>query len=100
MCIRDSARPVLALLEERLGRGGRVTTTVTGLEPPARAWLDAIPSGGAVLAVALGRDSRVAQAAVTAARAAGAPAAVLVDSGLSALAPATARGGLTAVNAG
>ena len=128
------ARPVLALLEERLGRGGRVTTTVTGLEPPARAWLDAIPSGGAVLAVTLGRDSRVAQAAVTAARAAGAPAAVLVDSGLSALArsplarvlpadtrdgapslvamiavaqaiagalaPATARGGLTAVNAG
>lgn len=80
------ARPVLSLFEERLGRGGRVAATITALEHPSRVWLDAMPADGAVIAVALGRETRVAQAAVTAAKAVGAPAVVLVDSGLSALA--------------
>jgi DNA-binding MurR/RpiR family transcriptional regulator len=92
---------VLALLEDRLSRDGRATVLVTGREPSERAWLDALGPASAVLAVAIGRDARVAEAAVAAARAAGAPAVVLVDSGLSALAraplarvvPADARGG-------
>lgn len=96
-----AARPVLALLEDRLSRDGRLTVTVSGLEPGRRAWLDALGPASAVLAVAIGRDSRVAEAAVAAARGAGAPAAALVDSGLSPLAratltrvvPADARGG-------
>ena len=58
-------------------------------------------AGGGVLAIAIGRESRVAQAAVSAARAAGVPAAVLVDSSLNPLArsplsrvvPADARDG-------
>lgn len=127
------ARPVLALLEERLARGGRRVATVGALDAPERAWLDSLAPDSAVLAVSLGRESRVAQAAVSAARAAGVPAVALVDSGLSplarsklarvlpaqvrdgapslvamiavaqvlaaAVAPATARGGLTAVSA-
>lgn len=96
-----AARPVLALLEDRLSRDGRATVLVTGLDPAQRAWLDALGPAGAVLAVAIGRDARVAEAAVAAAEAAGAPAAALVDSGLSPLAraplarvvPADARGG-------
>ncbi|MFP5450772.1 MAG: MurR/RpiR family transcriptional regulator [Thermoleophilia bacterium] len=80
------ARPVVALFEERLGRGGRPVVGVTTLDPTSRVWLDSLSPDSAVLAIAVGREARVAQAAVTAARAAGAPAAVLVDSGLSPLA--------------
>lgn len=80
------ARPVVALMEERLGRAGRPAVAVTGLETPGRAWLDGLGVESAVVAVAMGRESRVAQAAVSAARAAGVPAVVLVDSGLSPLA--------------
>ena len=76
-------------------------TPVTTLDPAARAWLEALGPGGAVLAVAIGRESRVAQAAVSAARQAGVPAAVLVDSAMNPLArsplarvvPADARDG-------
>lgn len=127
------ARPVLAVLEERLSRGGRRVAVVESLESPGRAWLDALAPDAAVLAVSLGREGRVAQAAISAARAAGVPAVALVDSGLSplarsplarvlpaevrdgapsvvamvavaqalaaAVAPASARGGLTAVGA-
>jgi DNA-binding MurR/RpiR family transcriptional regulator len=95
------ARPVVTLIEERLARSGRPVAAVTALDPTGRAWLDALGPGGAVLAIAIGRDARVAQAAVAAARAAGVPAAALVDSGLSPLArsplarvvPADARDG-------
>ncbi len=80
------ARAVMALLEERLSRGGRRVAVVGSLEPPERAWLDALAPDTAVLAVSLGRESRVAQAAISAARAAGVPAVALVDSGLSPLA--------------
>ena len=96
------ARTVVTLIEERLARAGRPVAAVTSLDPAARAWLDALGPGGAVLAVAIGRESRVAQAAVSAARQAGVPAAVLVDSastrspaapwrGSSPPTPATAR---------
>ena len=95
------ARSVVALIEERLGRAGRPVAAVTTLDPGARAWLDALGPGGGVLAIAIGRESRVAQGAVTAARTAGVPAAVLVDSTLNPLArsplarvvPADARDG-------
>jgi DNA-binding MurR/RpiR family transcriptional regulator len=80
------ARPVVSLIEERLGRAGRPVAAVTSLDPGARAWLDALGPGGGVLAIAIGRESRVAQGAVTAARAAGVPVAVLVDSTLNPLA--------------
>ena len=62
------ARSVVALIEERLGRAGRPVAAVTSLDPGARAWLDALGPGGGVLAIAIGRESRVAQGAVTAAR--------------------------------
>ena len=95
------ARTVVTLIEERLARAGRPVAAVTALDPAARAWLEALGPGGAVLAIAIGRESRVAQAAVAAARAAGVPAAVLVDSSLNPLArsplsrvvPADARDG-------
>ncbi|HVH00395.1 MAG TPA: MurR/RpiR family transcriptional regulator [Miltoncostaeaceae bacterium] len=95
------ARTVVTLIEERLARAGRPVAAVTSLDPAARAWLDGIGPGGAVLAIAIGRESRVAQAAVSAGRAAGVPAAALVDSSLSPLArnplarvvPADARDG-------
>ena len=80
------ARSVVALIEERLGRAGRPVTSVTTLDPGARAWLAALAPSGGVLAIAIGRESRVAQGAITAARAAGVPAAVLVDSTLNPLA--------------
>jgi DNA-binding MurR/RpiR family transcriptional regulator len=95
------ARTVVTLIEERLARAGRPVAAVTSLDTAARAWLEALGPGGAVLAVAIGRESRVAQAAVTAARQAGVPAAVLVDSAMNPLArsplarvvPADARDG-------
>lgn len=95
------ARSIVTLIEERLARSGRPVAAVTALDPAARAWLEALGPGGAVLAIAIGRESRVAQAAVSAARAAGVPAAALVDSSLSPLArsplarvvPADARDG-------
>ena len=80
------ARPVVSLMEERLARGGRQVACVTSLEPRDRAWLDTLGAACGVFAVALGRETRVAQTAVSAARAAGVPAVVLVDSGLSPLA--------------
>jgi DNA-binding MurR/RpiR family transcriptional regulator len=80
------ARPVLALLEERLGRAGRPVVTVDGLEARHRARLSALDRSAGVLAVAVGRETRVAEAALAAARAAMAPGAALVDSSLSPLA--------------
>ncbi len=80
------ARPVVTLIEERLARAGRAVAAVTSLDTTARIWLDTLGPGSAVLAIAVGREVRVAQAAVSAARAAGVPAAILVDSSLSVLA--------------
>jgi DNA-binding MurR/RpiR family transcriptional regulator len=95
------ARPVVGILEERLARHGREVVVFDGLDARKRVRLSALGRGGAVLAVALGRETRVAEAAVAAARATGAPCAALVDSSLSALArlplarvvPADERGG-------
>ena len=95
------ARSIVSLIEERLARAGRPVAAVTALDPAARAWLESLGPDGAVLAIAIGRESRVAQAAVSAARAAAVPAAALVDSSLSPLArsplarvvPADARDG-------
>ena len=96
-----TARPVLALLEERLSRAGRETLVVDSVEPRIRMRLGALARGGALIAVAVGKDTRVAEYAVAAARAASAPAVALVDSSLSAAAraphvrviPAEERGG-------
>ena len=73
------ARPVVTLIEERLARAGRAVAAVTSLDTTARVWLDTLGPGSAVLAIAVGREVRVAQAAVSAARAAGVPAAALVE---------------------
>lgn len=87
------ALPVVLLLQERLARLGRPAHLVTALDPVGRVALESLPVGGAVLAVAVGRQTDVAEAAVTAARAVGVPAPTLVDSALSPL----ARGGLARV---
>jgi DNA-binding MurR/RpiR family transcriptional regulator len=87
------ARPVLALMEERLARAGRATVLLDGLEPRHRARLAALEPSAGVMAVAIGRETRVAEAALAAARSAGAPGVALVDSSLSSL----ARGALARV---
>jgi DNA-binding MurR/RpiR family transcriptional regulator len=80
------ARPVVALLEERLERAGRTVAVVDGLEERHRARLAVLARGGGAVCVALGRETRVAEAALAAARAAMAPAVALADSTLSPLA--------------
>lgn len=95
------ARPILMLLEERLARHGREALVVDSGEPRVRMRLGALARGGGLIAVSIGKDTRVAEYAVAAARAAGAPAVALVDSSLSAAAraphtrviPAGERGG-------
>ncbi len=96
-----AARPVLTLLEERLARAGREVLVVDSVEPRIRMRLGALARGGGLVAVSVGKDTRVAEYAVSAARAANAPAVALVDSSLSAAAraphvrviPAEERGG-------
>jgi len=96
-----AARPVLALLEDRLAKGGREVLVVDSGEPRVRMRLGALARGGGVIAVSIGKDTRVAEYAIAAARSAGAPAVALVDSSLSAAArapvvrvvPAEERGG-------
>ncbi|MDX6647019.1 MAG: hypothetical protein QOK40_2746 [Miltoncostaeaceae bacterium] len=95
------ARAILVLLQERLERFGREVAVVDGLEPRHRARLAAMPRRAGVLAVAVGTETRVAEAALSAARSTGVPAVALVDSSLSAVAraplarvvPADERGG-------
>lgn len=102
-----AARPVLALLEERLARAGREVLVVDSTEPRIRMRLGALARGGALIAVSVGKDTKVAEYAVAAARAAGAPAVALVDSSLSAAAraphvrviPAEERGGESSLTA-
>lgn len=96
-----TARPVLTLLEERLARAGREVLVVDSVEPRIRMRLGALARGGGLIAVSVGKDTRVAEYAVSAARAANAPAVALVDSSLSAASraphvrviPAEERGG-------
>lgn len=95
------ARPVIALIEERVERSGRAVLIVEGLEPRHRARLGSLERTAGVLAVAIGRETAVADAALNAARTAGIPAVSLVDSSLSPAArapvslvvPADERGG-------
>jgi DNA-binding MurR/RpiR family transcriptional regulator len=95
------ARPVIALIEERVERSGRAVLVVEGLEPRHRARLGSLERTAGVLAVAIGRETAVADAALNAARTAGIPAVSLVDSSLSPAArapvslvvPADERGG-------
>jgi DNA-binding MurR/RpiR family transcriptional regulator len=99
------ARVVVGLLVDRLSRVGVPAVAVTGLDLPDRAWLDSLSPNGAVLAVGIGREAQVAQAAIDAARAANVPATALVDSSLSAIArlplarvvPADVRSGAPSV---
>jgi DNA-binding MurR/RpiR family transcriptional regulator len=86
------ARPVVSLLEERLGRAGVAVVPLTALGAAERAWLDAVTPRAGVLVIAVGRETRVGDATLAAAQAAGAPAGVLVDSPVSPLArPPLAR---------
>lgn len=95
------ARPVMALIEERIARAGRSVTVIDSLEPRLRARLDHLERTAAVLAVAVGREISVADAALNAARDQSLPGVSLVDSSLSPAAragvslviPADERGG-------
>lgn len=96
------ARPVVAVLAERLAQLDVPVVTVEGSDPRDRAWLQELPARAAVVAVGIGREPRVAQAAVQAGEAAGVPVIALIDSSLSSMAslplarvvPADARGGV------
>ena len=86
------ARPIVSLLEERLGRAGTPVVGLTTLGAAERAWLDTISPRSGLLVVAVGRETRLGDAALAAAQSAGVPAGVLVDSPVSALArPPLAR---------
>lgn len=99
------ARPVVAVLAERLVRMETPVLAVTALDPADRAWLGHIGPTSAVVAVGIGREPRVAQAAAQAGAHAGVPVVALVDSSLSALArlslarvvPADVRSGAPSV---
>jgi DNA-binding MurR/RpiR family transcriptional regulator len=79
------ARPVLALLEERLARAGQSVVVISSLGAAERAWLDGLAPRAGVLAVVFSRESQVAEAALAAAQSRNAPACVLVDSPVSPL---------------
>lgn len=95
------ARPIIALIEERIERAGRPVVVIESLEPRFIARLKSLDHKAAVLAVAVGRETAVADAALHAARAAAIPAVSIVDSSLSPIArapqtivvPADERGG-------
>jgi DNA-binding MurR/RpiR family transcriptional regulator len=95
------ARPVLALLEERLTRAGRDVVVVEGLDARHRGRLAGLGGSAGVVVVALGGETSVAEAALAAAHQAVVPAVALVDSSLSPIAraplarvvPADDRGG-------
>lgn len=99
------ARVVVALLVDRFSRVGVPAVAVTGLDVPDRAWLESLAPNGAVLAISIGREAQVAQAAIDAARGASVVAGALVDSSLSPLArlplarvvPADVRSGAPSV---
>lgn len=95
------ARPIIALIEERVERAGRAVLVLESLVPRFRARLGVLERTAGVLAIAVGRETAVADAALQAARAAGLPAVSIVDSSLSPVArapvslvvPADERGG-------
>ncbi len=95
------ARPIIALLEERIERAGRPVVVIESLEPRFRARLGSLEKTAGVLAVAVGREISVADAALEAARGLSLPGVSLVDSSLSPVAragvslvvPADERGG-------
>lgn len=95
------ARPIIALLEERIERAGRPVVVIESLEPRFRARLGSLEKTAGVLAVAVGREISVADAALEAARDLSLPGVSLVDSSLSPVAragvslvvPADERGG-------
>jgi DNA-binding MurR/RpiR family transcriptional regulator len=95
------ARSILALIEERVERAGRAVRRIESIEPRVVARLKHLEHNAAVLAVAVGREVSVAEAALNAARTAGLPAVSIVDSSLSPIArapqtlvvPADERGG-------
>lgn len=82
------SRPVIALIEERIERAGRPVVVIGGLEPRHLARLKSLERNAAVLAVAVGRETAVAEAALHAARTLEIPAVSLVDSSLSPIARA------------
>jgi DNA-binding MurR/RpiR family transcriptional regulator len=95
------AEAVAAVVAERLERAGRLVVRVGGTAPRDRARLSAMGPRSGLLAIAVGGETRAAEEALAAARAAGVPAASLVDSSLSPVArtplarvvPADDRGG-------
>ncbi len=95
------ARPIVALLEERIERSGRPVVVIESLEPRFRARLASLERNAGVLAVAVGREIAVADAALEAAHTLQIPGVSLVDSSLSPIArageslvvPADERGG-------
>jgi DNA-binding MurR/RpiR family transcriptional regulator len=82
------ARPIIALIEERIERAGRPVVVIENLSPRFIARLKSLERNAAVLAVAVGRETAVADAALQAARALGIPAVSMVDSSLSPIARA------------
>ncbi|HRC08338.1 MAG TPA: MurR/RpiR family transcriptional regulator [Miltoncostaeales bacterium] len=82
------ARPIIALIEERIERAGRPVVVIENLSPRFIARLKSLERNAAVLAVAVGRETAVADAALQSARALGIPAVSLVDSSLSPIARA------------
>lgn len=80
------ARVIVGLLVDRFARAGVPAVAVTALDLADRAWLETLAPSGAVLAVSVGREAQVAQAAIDAALTANVPATALVDSTLSGLA--------------
>lgn len=96
------AKPIVTVLAERMAQLEMPVVTVDSLEPRDRAWLRDIAPTSAVVAVGIGREPRVAQAAVRAGDEAGVPVVALTDSSLSPMAamplarvvPADVRGGV------
>jgi DNA-binding MurR/RpiR family transcriptional regulator len=80
------ARVVVGLLVDRLARIGVPAVGISGLDLQDRAWFDSLAPTGAVLAISVGREAQVAEAAIDAAVIAKVPATALVDSTLSPLA--------------
>lgn len=95
------AEVVTAVLAERLERAGRAVVRVRGTSPRDRARLASMGPMTGVIAVAVGGETRAAEEAVAAARAANVPVVALADSSLSPVArtplarivPADDRGG-------
>lgn len=82
------ARAVAALIQERLERAGRSVVHIDQLDVRSRARLAHMGVDVGVLAVAVGRETAVAEAALQAARSRGCSALALADSSLSPLARA------------